>query len=329
MELFIDTNIYLTFYHYTNEDLEELKKLLISIRNGNINLILTDQVVSEFKRNREPKIYDALKKFEEQKLNNQFPQICKEYPEYSNLRDGIKMYEENKNIILKKLYDDIDKTNLGADKIINDLFTHEDITKTKSGHLEKAKLRISIGNPPGKNGSLGDAINWEILLSEVSRGKDLYLISDDKDYYSPINEYKLSKFLNDEWAEDKQSNIFYYRKLSDFFRDKFPDIKLTDEIEKETLISNLVNSSNFQNTHKAVAMLSKYTDFSKQQVDEIIDAGINNNQVYWINTDEDVIEFYLDLVKGREDCIDQDKLAKIYELFKKAVPEINEEDFPF
>src|SRR3989442_14946441 len=94
MNFFIDTNIFLSFYHLTSDDLDELKKLVILLRNKTIRLWLPDQVVKEFHRNRENKISDALKRLRDQRLNLQFPQICKDYEEYEELRQLQKQYEE-------------------------------------------------------------------------------------------------------------------------------------------------------------------------------------------------------------------------------------------
>jgi predicted nucleic acid-binding protein len=63
--LFVDTNILLSFYHLTSEDLEELRKLVALIDTGKIKLVLTEQVKDEFKRNRSAKIADAMKKLQE------------------------------------------------------------------------------------------------------------------------------------------------------------------------------------------------------------------------------------------------------------------------
>jgi len=60
--LFIDTNILLSFYHLTNEDIEELKKLIVLIDNDKITLFLTDHVQNEFYRNRGSKIAYAMKR---------------------------------------------------------------------------------------------------------------------------------------------------------------------------------------------------------------------------------------------------------------------------
>lgn len=96
VNIFIDTNILLTFFHFSNDDLEELRKLIAVISMPENRLFYTSQVLDEFNRNRENKIADALKKFKEKKLENQFPQICKEYPEYEEMRAAIKTFKEKK-----------------------------------------------------------------------------------------------------------------------------------------------------------------------------------------------------------------------------------------
>ena len=59
--LFIDTNILLSFYHLSSDDLEELRKLIALIDTGQITLVVTEQVKDEFFRNRGAKIADAMK----------------------------------------------------------------------------------------------------------------------------------------------------------------------------------------------------------------------------------------------------------------------------
>ena len=82
INLFIDTNIFLSFYHLTNEDLEELKKLAALIDNSEIQLFLPDQIKNEFTRNRSAKIVDAMRKLQEAKFNLSFPLFAKDYAEY-------------------------------------------------------------------------------------------------------------------------------------------------------------------------------------------------------------------------------------------------------
>ena len=100
MNLFIDTNIFLSFYHLTSEDLEELRKLAVLLDQKKVTLYVTDQVIDEFRRNREAKIADALKRLTDQKLTLQFPQMCKDYPEYGELRELQKEYESAHSALL-------------------------------------------------------------------------------------------------------------------------------------------------------------------------------------------------------------------------------------
>jgi predicted nucleic acid-binding protein len=330
MNLFIDTNIYLTFYHFTSEDLEELKKLLVAIENKEITLYVTELVVMEYNRNREAKISDALKKFAAQKPADQFPQICKEYEEFNNLKNAVKDYEIAKNKIIKKLYADIEKNTLRADKIISDLFGKAKLLEMGEFIINKAKTRFELGNPPRKNTSYGDSINWEILLEMIPKGEDLYLITDDKDYISPVDDNKLLQFLKNEWSDKKHTRIFFYRRLSVFFRDKYPDIKLASELEKELAITALVNSTNFQATHAAISKLNKFTDFSDSQIIAIIKASITNNQIYLINEDEDVNTFLNNLITSKENIIDPNELEVFEAYFQQPSPGIeNHDDIPF
>jgi len=102
--LYLDTNVYLSFYHLSNDDLEELKKLSVLTNSGKLILYLPEQTKNEFYRNRDTKIADALKRFNDNKFNNVFPQIIKDYnTEYKLIRDAIKDYEKNKQIILEKI----------------------------------------------------------------------------------------------------------------------------------------------------------------------------------------------------------------------------------
>ncbi len=64
MNVFIDTNVFLSFCHLTNYDLEELRKLKVLLEKGNVVLHLLDQTVDESRRNRESKIADALKRLQ-------------------------------------------------------------------------------------------------------------------------------------------------------------------------------------------------------------------------------------------------------------------------
>lgn len=315
MNLFIDTNVYLTFYHFSSDELEELRKLLVAIKNHKIVLYLPEQATSEFKRNREGKIADALKTLGEQKLAKEFPQFCKDYEEYGELRAAIQKYEESKKKLMLNLLPDIKNKNLGADKIISDLFGEAKILETTEEILLQAKRRFDLGNPPGKNKSYGDAVNWESLIASVPNREKFYLITDDKDYISPIDNNSLSEFLVEEWKEKKESEIFFYKSLTSFFREHFPDIKLATQLERELAISSLVDSKTFTNTHAAIAKLSQYTDLSDSEISQIIEGSISNNQIYMIRQDKDVCDYLTSLIRGKEDIIEPETLKEFLKYY--------------
>ncbi len=314
MNLFIDTNIYLDFYHYTGETLEELKKLVVAIETKAIRLFLTPQVLNEFNRNRESKIADAIKRFSEQKLNNQFPQICKEYKEFENLKMAIKEFEESKDKILQQLYEDIKNRTLGADKIINELFNKSENIKWTTDIIAESKMRMDLGNPPGKDGSYGDAVNWELLLSGVPN-EDLYFITDDKDYISKINDKNLDPYLEGEWKSKKNSEIIFYRRLSEFFSKKYPRVKMANQMELDGAVEMLINSGSFFTTHSAISKLNIFADYTDDQVNAIVKASVENSQISLIREDSDVKEFLKIFVKSYENKIEPSLLQRFQQLY--------------
>jgi predicted nucleic acid-binding protein len=308
--LFIDTNTYLNFYHFSSDDLEELKKLSVAVENNSIKLYVTRQVINEFRRNREAKIADACNKFKAQKLPDQFPEICKAYEEYGELRKILKEFKEAREHLMESLNTDIESKQLVADRTIKKLFDVAQVLEVDDDVVQKAKNRVILGNPPGKSKSYGDSINWECLLEKVPSGRDLHLVTDDLDYVSKISEEKLAEFLEWEWVERKGSKIFYYHRLSEFLRSQFPDIKLASELEKELAIDRLITSANFELTHLAISRLSKFTDFSDSEIREMAEACITNNQIYSIKDDPDVRTFLDNLIREREQILEPEMLEE-------------------
>jgi predicted nucleic acid-binding protein len=256
MYVFIDTNIYLNFYHYSQDDLEELKKLHVAITSGPIDLIITDQLKDEFARNRENKIADALRQFNEHKMPRKFPQLFKDYPEYADIRESIKSFDIAADAITKRLNAGIHAKTLLADDEVQFLFEHSVNLETSDEILQKARLRRELRKPPGKVNSIGDAINWEALLSYVPEGENVYLVSGDVDYRSSLNPKQLAEYLREEWEINKKSKIYYFDRLFDFFASQYPDIKLASELERKINVTNLVSSGGFLTTHRSIGRLN-------------------------------------------------------------------------
>ena len=314
MQLFIDTNILLSFYSLNQDDLDELNKLIEAIEQQQITLLLTDQIIDEFNRNREQRIDGAIKSLRTQTFNPQFPQLCEDYPEVELLRGSLKQYEQAHAALTTKIIVDIKAKNLKADRIIQSLLSSGKKLVANINILDRARFRMGVGNPPGKNNSLGDAINWECLLDETAVGEDLFFITGDKDYCSALNEDEFSDFLLNEWQSKKQTKIHFYKRLSGFCKEQFPDIAIASVRDKEFLIRDFVNSQSIADTQKAIAKLSYYQEFSAAQVNTIVAAAISNRQVVWSIEDERVRSFLSSVVANNEQYLDATSLTNIQAL---------------
>jgi len=320
MNLFIDTNIFLSFYNLTSDDLEELKKLVILLRKKKLVLLLPEQVIHEFRRNRAKKISEAISKLRGQKVKIQIPQLARGYEEYEKLRLAHKEFVQHLDALIENISADVSSDLLEADTVIDELFDVAKILPRKEKIIAKARQRVELGDPPGKKGSIGDAVNWEALLDDVPDGEDIFFISEDGDFYSFLDQATIDEYLVEEWGEKKSSTVHPYNRLSSFFQDHFPDIKLASELEKDLLIEELVTSSSFDATRMTVSKLRRFSDFTKSQVDKIVTATITNNQIYWIATYVTIKSFLESIVTGREDSIEPEKLVRIKYVIEKIEP---------
>lgn len=311
MNVFLDTNVYLSFYELSSDDLEELKKLSVLVREGGIRLHLPSQVEDEFNRNREVRIASTLKRLREQDTGLQLPQLARQYDEFD------KLVKTNKNFarILKKLIqavrDDALARQLEADSLVEELFAVADKIPIKKEDIVSAQLRVDSGNPPGKKGSIGDALIWQALLRHVRKGTNLHLITDDGDFYSPLDRSAVSEFLRQEWEDTNNSDVQLFNRISSFFAEHFPEIELATELEKDLLIRQLGESGSFIETHSTVAKLSHFSDFTRDQVNAMVVAAVTNSQVYYIARDPMIHAFLSRVVEGREDIIEEGNRPKI------------------
>ena len=291
MHVFIDTNILLNFFHFSKDELDSLNNVFASHEQGSAVVHLTEQVRDEFRRNREAKIKDALKRFQDARFSLELPSFMKEYPEHEEIKNLSTNLQKKIKSIQSKADKDISNFNLTADKLIDNILKNSNIKEITQDCFEKSYRRMSMGNPPGKKGSIGDSINWEILLESVEDDKDLHIISADGDFYSKIREDFPDPFLKQEWEEKKKSKLFVYRTLSSFMKKHFDGVAFSFDSNKEILIDSLNNSGSFATTHQLISKLESYPYFSLREVQAILDAAKNNGQFGGIITDYDVLDF--------------------------------------
>ncbi len=314
MAIFIDTNILLSFYQLSRNDLEQLRKLVPLLRLGKNQLILTDQVVDEFYRNRERVISQTLAELRKGWGLVELPSICRQFPECEALEASVREASKHRNQLLNKLSDAIQENSLTADLIIQEVFARGTACQANPEISEKAYERMLRGSPPGKGKSLGDAINWESLLIFVPEGEDLHLVSADIDYASDLDRSRLSQFLEREWRQRQSGQIHYYRCLTSFFEENFSHIKLADQLHRELLISNLLNAPSFAISRSILRELAGIPDFSSQELNAIVTAAITNNQIYWIASDSDIRGYLTTILAGREARVEGYSLGKLREL---------------
>ena len=233
-----------------------------------------------------------------------------------------------------KIEQDIRNHTLRADKLLSELFVAAGIRKVSPDITKLAEIRYRSGNPPGKNNSFGDAINWEFLLQVIPHEEDLHLISGDQDYRSKFDDESFNFFLHKEWNMKKNSIVHFYRTLDVFLQNHAQnsiipeenqsgiDDKKREELEqrrkaivdlaktieessieekKNNAISLLQNSRSFANTHNAISLLSKYDSWTQEQIDAICEAAQMNDQIWLIINDEDVDDFYTSILKATKE----------------------------
>ena len=292
MHVFIDTNILLNFFHFSNDDLDALRNVFSAHEHGSVSVYLTDQVRDEFKRNREFKIKNALQRFKNIRFTAQIPHFMKEYQEYEEIKELATQLEERQKSIITKVNSDVREDKLAADRLIKDIFEDFSTKKDNDAIFTEAWKRITKGNPPGKNRSIGDAINWVTLLHLVPNKNDLHVVSEDGDYYSILDEKSAHPFLREEWNRRKNSKLHVYRTLSEFTRRHFDGMVFSfDKEDKEELIDDLQNSHSFAMTHQVVKRLESYDYFSLREVNKILKTVLENDQIHQIITDWDVSDF--------------------------------------
>ena len=231
MHVFIDTNILLNFFHFTKEDTETLKNVFASHKHGAATVHLTEQVYDEFSRNRENKIKDSLKKFKELKFAAQLPAFMKQYGEYDQILQKSAELQDLMKALSQKVDVDVVENRLLPDRLIKDIFAKNEPISTTAELYGMAQMRVSLGNPPGKNGSMGDAVNWMALLNAVPNGENIHVISEDGDFYSTLEENRPHPFLKDEWRRKKQAEMFVYRTLSSFTKQHFNGVTFPYDFE--------------------------------------------------------------------------------------------------
>ncbi len=333
--LFIDTNVFLNFYAYSKDDLDQLEKLVNILKTKVVKLYVTQQVVDEFYRNRDNKLAESFNNF--RPFENQgCPRFMTSMPEYQAYNTTMNAYKAAKTALTEKARDQADQRSLLADQLFARIAHVATVIATDDTSYEAANKRSRLGNPPGKSPStMGDELNWELLLKHVPAESDLHVISKDGDYASKLNPAQPKVFLFDEWQRLKQGNLHLHEQISLFFKANYPDEDFSLEIEKTESINALIYSANFASTHAAVAALDPYISFlTPEEAQEVIQGALSNSQVAWIVSDSDVESFFTKMLAAHQDSLSSALLTRLkealgLEITVETAAVLDEDEIPF
>lgn len=286
IHLFIDTNIFLNFYKFSKDQLNKLEELVSLIKAKKVKLYLTEQILDEFNRNREKSFKFTIDHIDNFSTKFTQPIMCVGMKEMKSIHKLLVNVEKNKKKILIRLGKQFRNNKLHIDKIMSELLSISNSIEVTTDIYERAVRRYNRGNPPGKDKSYGDAINWEIILEHIPRRQPLYFIGNDGDFISPLNNNEFSDFLNIEWKRKKGSSVKFYSSILEFLKDKNPKSKVTsEEVKKEKAITNettnLLANSNLTNLINQANLIdhSKFTNQIYTHKDLFDSMGIFRTQL--------------------------------------------------
>lgn len=333
MHIFIDANIFLGFYSLSPGELEELRKLGALIDGGDLTLWLPEHAADEFWRNRPKVLDDAVKALRESRLKVVFPEIGRGLEEQAALEAAVRAAQKAHSALLTAVEEVIDSEQLDADKVISDLFRRA--RNIPTAHLmQRARDRRDLRKQPGKGEGLGDALNWEALLESVPGGEDMHIVTADGDFRSPLGASKIHEALYVEWGSTKRSTVRLYRDLGAFSKKHFPDLQLATDVPKLKAIRALASSGSFADTHAIVARLAEFSLFSPVHARLLIRAAVDNSQVRWIATDDDVSALLRRVIDAHLGILDANDVAILEREMHPPAPAINlgsddDDDLPF
>lgn len=223
--LFIDTNIWLDFYRVRNETGLALLKHAEAVSD---QLIVTYQLESEFKRNRQSAILEGM---QELKPPGQVarPGIFSDAKASAVLVRSMKEADKRVRALKQKLTRVLDNPSAHdpvyqacqrmfhrSDSLV---LTRDD--KIRHTIRRRAFRRFLHGCPPRKRNdtSIGDAINWEWMIHcATEQSAELVIVSRDSDYGITFEgKGYVNDHLKQEFAErvSRKRKLLLYTKLSD------------------------------------------------------------------------------------------------------------------
>jgi hypothetical protein len=296
VDLFIDANIYLSLYRFSNTDLDELRKLIDAASTGAVSLLKNDLLEEEFERSRETVLQHAIRRFREEKFPYSAPAFASEFSESLEIQASAKALNQKKRDLANKIEELAIQRGLYADEVVGDLFAVAKSTPIDDSVFKAARRRADLRNPPGKQDgkSMGDAVHWESLLRRHNEHKPLAIVSADGDFFGKLDPGAPHPFLLKEWhALSRRGTLHAYRHLTGFFSQHLPEVGLQSELSVDFLISALERVEDPNHLVEIIERLATAGNLTTEQTWQIVNIVYSNRTVLK-GTDLPEVQSFLD-----------------------------------
>ena len=218
--IFVDTNILLDLYRIRKSDVS--LAYLDRLEDCKDRLITGSQVEMEFKKNRQKVILESLKNYST--------------PDWSKLTPPALLIDSQASKMIEKKKKEIStqqkRVNEKVEKVLQNPSNNDPVFQklqrifrneteyNLSRELDErfkirrlARKRFTLGYPPRKDNdtSIGDAINWEWIIScAKNTDKEIIIVTRDTDYGAI---YKGKSYLNDWLKKEFQERVSRKRKI--------------------------------------------------------------------------------------------------------------------
>lgn len=307
----IDANVYLRFFDSNQRGFKKLLDFLLKIEK---DLFITSQIVEEVERNKLSVFGKSIPNYKDKmKLHNIF--LPEHFAMDSNNFDIINWNKkrkelENKNLLLNEeleaiLAENLKKISSSSDYVslkLKSIFENK-IKETEEQFL-RAKCRKDTGNPPGKHSdSLGDQITWEQFLNRVQTAEEVWIVSNDSDYFTQYDKgVFLNAFLHSELLNKNPNlKVNCFSRLAEFTKGHPENVigkEQLEEISKEEKLYNRIpiTSSNIASVGYDENSQTLEIEFSNGSVYQYFDVPVNIYQGMMTSSSHG--QYFLQHIKG-------------------------------
>jgi hypothetical protein len=308
--LFVDTNIWLDFYRTRSDAGLALLKNTEAISD---RIIVTYQLESEFKKNRQAAILEGM---QELKAPLQIPRpgLFSDVKATEIMNRNVKQAEKRVKDLKAKLIRALENpsANDPVYQACQRIFHKDDslvlTREQKIRHVirRRAFRRFLHGCPPRKktDTSIGDAINWEwIVYCATQHNAEVVIVSRDADFGITVdNKAYINDHLKQEFSErvSKKRKVILYIRLSEALKHlAIPISKKVEDAEKEIVdVSTEVQTRGASQYGDWVSILQSLRSLSSHNnyasIQEIL-APLKGLQANWPD-----IQKTLETLKGLE-----------------------------